>query len=88
MEGLRSCVGCRKVYLGGLEWKHRGCVVVHAPEIGSSQAASGSSQPSQMVVHKAGGGSSRHGVYASPEKRREYRRLWMRAKRAEARKGV
>jgi hypothetical protein len=33
------------------------------------------------VVHK---GSSRHGKYADAEKRKEYRRVWMRKKRAGA----
>lgn len=43
--------------------------VVHAPnEVVHTEPA---------VVH-----ASKHGVYADPEKRREYRRDWMRAKRA------
>jgi hypothetical protein len=36
----------------------------------------GSSQPIPVVVH------SKHGVYADLIKRREYRKLWMRRKRA------
>lgn len=81
-EGLRSCVFCRKVHVEGLVWRHKGCgLVVHG---GSSQA--------EMVVHAdpvvVHGGSSRHGKYRDEEGRREYRRNWMRAKRAEARKGV
>lgn len=51
-------------------------VVVHTPDSGSSQAQIGSSQPDPVVVH------TKHGKYADPDKRKAYRREWMRRVRA------
>jgi hypothetical protein len=57
-------------------------MVVHEPELVVHKEElvvhSGSSQP-EVVVHA---GSSRHGVYLDVEKRKVYRREWMRMRRA------
>jgi hypothetical protein len=68
MAGDNDCPICGKNL--NLVGKVHNCtpMVVHAP-IGSS-----------LVVHA---GSSRHGQYADPEKRRAYRAQWARNKRAE-----
>jgi hypothetical protein len=46
--------------------ERRAAMVVHTPE---------------KVVHKPRAGSSRHGKYADLEKRKAYRREWMRRRR-------
>lgn len=81
--GEICCVGCRGRYYPALERKHKGCVVVHSPEIGSPQAELVVVHSEPVVVHK-----SRHGVYRDVEARRRYKRDWMARRRAEARKGV
>lgn len=78
-SGIASCVGCRRVFPPNLAWKHQGCErewVVHMAPVPT------------VVVHAkeaAGSSQSRHGKYADPERRRKYRREWMRNKRQEAR---
>lgn len=65
--GDRICSRCGKDYWANQAWLHETCKVVH----------------SAVVVHKEERiGSSRHGKYADAEKRKTYRREWMRKRRA------
>jgi hypothetical protein len=79
-DGKVVCEGCGEWYFPALARKHAGCVVVHSGT-GSSQGDIGSSQPSELVVHKGPVGSS-HGRYKDEVARRKYRREWMARKRA------
>jgi len=69
------CDKCGTVY--GHREDHK-CVVVHAAPMVVHDEAMVVHTP-DMVVHS---GSSRHGAYADMDARREYRREWMRARRA------
>ena len=67
------CAVCGKDYWRTQQWMHDKHVV-HKPPLVVHKP---------VVVHQAiNAGSSRHGKYADPEKRKAYRKEWMRKSRA------